>query len=317
MELVIKKDVPSKPTKPNQVFWRQQHFFLGTQSRIATLTDVKFVDENTMVVAHRAAAELYLIKIHHQAKLNIIDTLVLHKEPEKYNTFHPDLMSIHNETLYLTCYRSKICIVKIVNGTSLSYQRTIIINKQNIPYHGIFYHKEIIYLGGCNSTHKNTLFSKYNTKTQKIQHITNKHLNGYRMKSICYYDNNKLIIGLDTGGDVSKNSLIKIFEIKESSSSSDDDVNLVQLGSIEIHQAQTDGSCIYKNYYFTTMHYIDSQKCYILVYKIENNNTLTLIKKKECHDFAHGIDIFDDKLAYTSYAQSCVIITSLKDFISD
>jgi hypothetical protein len=86
------------------------------------------------------------------------------------------------------------------------------------------------------------------------------------------------------------------------------------LDSIEIEKSQIDGSVIYKDYFFITLH-CGIDKCgYIYIGKI-NNNKLIFIKKVKCNNFPHGIDIYNNKLVYTSYANSSITIHSLDEFI--
>ena len=56
-------------------------------------------------------------------------------------------------------------------------------------------------------------------------------------------------------------------------------------------------------------------KCgYIFIGKIDKDK-LIFVKKVACNNFPHGIDVYNNKLAYTSYANSSVTIHSLDEFI--
>lgn len=306
MELIIKKTIPVKPNNTNKIFWKQNIFFLEKFSRIATVTDVKFLNKNILVVAHREAAELYLIKIK-DTKLEIVDSLILTNEPDKTkygDAFHPDLISIDKNTIYMTCYGSMCCIVKIIND-KLIYHSIILLNKKGISYHGICVKNQFLYLGGCNYTDRTTLLTKYNTRNGKISKIKTG-INGYRIKTIDIYQN-KFIFGLDTGGGVYKDYKFMMYVNTKGKLNKVYETNTV-------NNSQVDGSIVYKNHYFSTVHEGNQRSGYILVYRIHSNH-LTLVNKVKCHDFPHGIDIFDNKLAYTSYSKSSITILPLSDFI--
>ena len=89
---------------------------------------------------------------------------------------------------------------------------------------------------------------------------------------------------------------------------------LTLLDSIEIKKAQIDGSVIYMNYFFITLH-CGNDKCgYIYIGKIDKNK-LIFVRKVKCNSFPHGIDVYNNKLVYTSYANSSITIYSLDEFI--
>jgi len=55
-------------------------------------------------------------------------------------------------------------------------------------------------------------------------------------------------------------------------------------------------------------------RVYIYISEIKNENII-FIKKIKCKNFPHGIDIYNNKLIYTSYANSSIIIEPLDKFI--
>ena len=77
MKLEIIRNIPKEPSEENSVFWKQGEF-LKDQGRAVTMTDVKFINKDTLVACHRAAAEVYLIKIINNT-FQIIDSMVLIK----------------------------------------------------------------------------------------------------------------------------------------------------------------------------------------------------------------------------------------------
>ncbi|MDP6866531.1 MAG: hypothetical protein QGG62_06305, partial [Candidatus Poseidoniaceae archaeon] len=77
--------------------------------------------------------------------------------------------------------------------------------------------------------------------------------------------------------------------------------------SIFIKDAQMDGAVVYNDYILFTRH-CSVKRCGIIsIYKISENK-LTLIDEIMCEEFPHGIDVYNDKIAYTSYAKSALIM---------
>ena len=131
VEFQIKEDVPTQK-KGARVFWPQGSFYFNTQTRVATLTDVKYINENLVVVAHRAAAKLYLVEIR-DGSFEILDSLLLDTAKYSLNIkkrfggqryFHPDLISTYNNNVYMSEYTDRCCIVN-VKGRRLIYEKTI------------------------------------------------------------------------------------------------------------------------------------------------------------------------------------------------
>jgi len=95
MEFFFKENVSNKKIDDG-VYFLQHYFSFGNKKRIATVTDVKFINENKLIVAHRAAAKLYLVEISKNS-INILETLILKINGEY---FHPDLIAIKENNIY-------------------------------------------------------------------------------------------------------------------------------------------------------------------------------------------------------------------------
>jgi hypothetical protein len=168
MEYIFNEIIPAN--------WKQGYFFFGDQKRIATVTDVKFISDTKVVVAHRAAAKLYLIEINNTT-YKIIDSLLL-----KYNNifFNPDLISIQNNRIYMTSYTNMSCIVDIVDD-KFKFIKLFKINKY-IHYHGCLIKNNLVYYGGVTN---NTPLTIYDINTNKFVNITTNYKK--RIKSINIY----------------------------------------------------------------------------------------------------------------------------------
>jgi len=90
---------------------------------------------------------------------------------------------------------------------------------------------------------------------------------------------------------------------------------LTLLHEIYIPETQIDGCVFYNGHVLFTMHSNIDNCGYIYVYKIKNDK-LEFVRKLKCNDFPHGIDIFGNKLVYTSYVNESIKIENLHKYIS-
>jgi len=292
MEYIFNEIIPT--------YWKQGYFYLGNQKRIATVTDVKFLSDDKLIVAHRAAAKLYLVKINNDT-YEIIDSILL-KINDSY--FHPDLISIQNNRIYMTAYTNMACLVDIIDN-KLNIVKLMKIDEY-VQYHGCLVVNNLVYFGGIKSSNKNTPLTIYNYDTNQIINIKTNY--NRRIKTIQVINNNNILLGVDTNISDSTifDSWIMYYKLHNN--------KLLLLDSIYIKNAQIDGSMIYNNYFFMTLH-SEIYKCgYIYIGSFTDTN-IKFIKKVPCNDFPHGIDIYNNKLAYTSYTNSSVMVHSLDEFI--
>jgi hypothetical protein len=290
MEYVFNETIPTG--------WKQGYFSFGTKKRLATVTDSKFISDNKLVVAHRSNATLYLIEISDN-DYRILNRLLL-KFNNKY--YHPDLISIENNRIYMTAYTNISCIVDIVND-QLKFIKLIKIHEY-ILYHGCFVKNNLMYYGGIKDKDKNTPLTIYDYNTNNTRNIKINY--NRRIKTISIYNNN-ILLGVD-----GKNSDITIFDSWILYYTLNDTFDL--LDSIYIPNTQIDGSVIYNNYFFITLHDAIDKCGYIYVGTINDIN-ISYVKKVKCNNFPHGIDVYNNKLAYTSYTNGSVTIHSLDEFL--
>ena len=301
MKLEIIRNIPKEPSEENSVFWKQGEFFLKDQGRVATMTDVKFINKDTLVACHRAAAEVYLIKIINNT-FQIIDSIVLDKEPHKYrhsDAFHPDLMSYHKGIIYLSEYGPNYCMVK-VNDNKLIYINAYAGNNVNIPYHGILANDQGLYLGGCDSA----IITYIKNNKNNIHLFSSKNFRKERIKTISLYNNLYILcfdIHISKGKYKQLDTRIRILKQDENNN-----LNIID-ESIYIQDSQPDGAVVYKDYYLFTRH-CSIKRCGIIgIYKIHNNK-LELVKEIECENFPHGIDVNENRIVYTSYTKSAIFM---------
>ncbi|MCF2948543.1 hypothetical protein L0668_10530 [Paraglaciecola aquimarina] len=309
-ELVIKETVSQK-RKLNSVYWLQGEFYLKGQKRIATVTDVKYLSDTLLVVAHRAAAKLYLVK-QVQNKFIIIDSLILDTTKYKWNLkdiwrgkrfFHPDLITLVDNRVYMSEYSNRSCMVEVIDN-KLVYRETL--NIGDCFYHGCFSENKILYLG---SVYSNGL-TVYNTETGAVSVMPIELEKFHRIKTIgkeaqYFVLGTDKQIGSTTEPEATLETRINLYCFEAGK------LNLVDW--LELPSTQVDGHKFYDGYHYYSLHNGNKQKGYIGIFKI-NDKKLKLVKKISCQDFPHGVDIKNNKLIYSCYSQSSIISIDVSQF---
>lgn len=296
----------------NDLVWKQGYFSFGTQERIANLTAIKFITEDIVVVAHRAVAKLYLIRIE--------DTLceVIHSITLKLGStyYHPDGMHLYKNKLYITTFTSCIPIVEIKDKIKLVFH-SIYETKLNVPYHGIYIDNNGLFLGGCAPYNK----KKTKTSIDYFEYHTMPHKKirfntGFnrRIKGIDLIDKNNMIVGSDDKRDGFKDLFdsyihtYKIDYINQKLNSADD---------FKILNAQIDGIKVShgKDKWYATVHYADDKRGYIVIGAIDTELKVTLLSKFPCDNFPHGLDIFKGFIGFTCYGSSSFSVEREKNML--
>lgn len=309
LEFVIKEHVPSRK-KFNSAYWRQGKFYLKDQSRESTITDVKFLSDTLLVVAHRAAAKLYLVE-HFENTFTITDTLLLDTAKNSWNPkkrlsgqrfYHPDLMSLIGNTIYFSEYSNRCCVVDVIDNR-LVYRETLELGDN--AYHGCFSENTDVYLGSVFQSN----ITIYNLETKSTSTLNVELEPNLRIKTIAK-EENFFVLAVDKqfGSPSIKGSKndawVKLFEKQNE--------KLMLLDSLAFPVSQVDGHISYGGYQFVVLHDGTDKTGYIVIIKVDNKK-LRLIKKIPCAGFPHGLDIRNDKLIYTTYSQSSIIVINLQD----
>jgi len=239
-------------------------------------------------------------------KYDNIDTFVLEI---KDKSFHPDLIDVHNNYVYMTAYTEKCCVVKI-QEKKFVFDRVFTIHPKKNMFHGIHIKKDMVYFGAQKSIDNSTFLTVFNINKKKFQ--KNIKINfDRRIKAISTYSNNKILLGCDNGRIMENtfDSWIMLYEFSKN--------QMKLLDSIKITTAQLDGVLIWKDYFFVTIHSGNAKSGVIIVGMI-NKNKIQIIKNVICNDFPHGLTIHNDEFIYSSYDRSSITIHPLKDiFLKD
>lgn len=284
--------------KPN---WEQGYFSFGDKKRVATVTDVKFIDSNFIVAAHRAEAFICLFKIEH-GTLQIIDTLSLVIDG---NVFNPDLLAVSGDVIYMTSYTRELgCVYFSRESHRLVFKETITVDEKE-RYHGCFADNKNIFVGGVNrsSDHASlTVMDPISKSTHNLLVPGN-----CRVMAIGKYED-YYVIGIDYGGGGGTFDA-KIGLYRQSTESN----HLTQIHCISLNKVKLDAIVVNQGCVYACVHSADESKGYILGARITKSKFTRLVKK-EVSDFPHGIDCFNNQLVYCSYSNSMIESCGVDDF---
>ena len=309
VEHVFNETVPSKKMGDG-VYWKQGNFYFNGEKRVATVTDVKFVSDTILVVAHRAAAKLYLIELKNDA-MNVLDTISLEFNHwgirhwgKKY--FHPDLIALHKNSVYMSEYSNRCCIVDIIDNKFIFNN---VLRFKGPACHGCFSKDDSVLFGAV----KNGTITIFDDTTKKFSVFDTGIADKTKRIKTIGMDGNNFVLGLDNniksadnrkiGGD----SWVNLYECKNN--------KFLELDSLRLPNTQIDGHRSYKNFHFITMHDGDN-KCGVIVILKVSNNKIDVFRKVKCESFPHGIDIYNDQLVYSSYTNSSITSHPLRDFLA-
>ncbi len=302
LEFSIKQWVPRKRLLlKDRVSWRQGYFDFYQKRRLSSLTDVKFIHADTLLVAHRAAARLYLVDIsepHHR----IISELEISDTGSKRGHFHPDLMTIHGDSVYISSFTDRAAKVRVQDNELIVDE---IKSVGTDRYHGCYADQDSLLLGPIHTDQ----IACINYKSGETEYLTYNNFNERRVKTLGRHENLYVM-----GQDIKWHKGItgySYFALYERAANA-----LVLLDEFQFTHTQTDGHIYIRD---QDVHLITIQdgadNCgYIVSFKIEDKK-IKLLKKTQVADFPHGIDACDGQVAYTLYSNSSVVLAPLTDFI--
>jgi hypothetical protein len=295
MEIILKE-----PVLPSDL-----PIYLGNRSRFPTVTDVVFVSENRIVVAHRNACKVYYIELEETKKYRILDEIVLYVNGRPHRT---EMMDIRNSSIYLISYTEYLTIIDII-GDKLHIRQSIPLNKTHSPYHGIQVSGNNVYITPSNKRNGDDSIVVWNTITNRIQEriqspdigstIRIKDITFIREDRIVLLGNYKVETDMMTPGHIF-HGFIGLYTL-----------DFRKICHVEFDTTQFDSVTSKDGIYYATG--ADLEGGYIYKGGLINDE-LSPIQKYSVHDFPHGICIYGTKLAYTSYTTSAVYITELDEY---
>ena len=294
-------------SEPN-IYNRPPHWFAGN-SRYETMTDVKFVDDTTLVTANRMATVLYLVEFNLPNKsFTILDTIKTvydggmtfgpfgYKKSPQVPKF-PDLLTVKDQIVYIAYLDNTIGIVRIHNKKFV--EKRIRVLKNTGFYHGITIHpsqNSIVYLSSAMTSPKLVIADLSSGHTQDII------LPGFKGKPLRqtrFIDETHIISvcgdSLISASDHNKvyDSYIGVFIVP----------SFVCLDTLKFPKTHSDDICVNNGIIYITGQSADGPKVFKYTF---DGSKLQKIGEIEVEMFPHGIDVRNGILAVTSYAKSSV-----------
>ncbi len=293
--------------------------YLYDKGRIPSVTDIKFINRNLIIVAHRYAYKLYLISIDNEKDTyQILDTYSTIDKNKKVH-FCESFEIIYNQSkdLYQLCmiFFSNLLWIFDVNikNYKFIFKKSILLNNQN-TYHGIKIYNHHLYLSPSNTYTSN---KSNNVLEINLVNYHQKYLplgsiqDNYRLKDICFINDNMillLIIYKTNIGTVVKNQITNgafgLFSFPEFKL-----VDKIEFNHIHFDRVISDKN---NNFYVTTQDE-NSGKIYKGAVDLLNKKII-LLNHYIVDDFPHGLDIYEDLFAYTSYDTNSVNIEYLEKY---
>lgn len=299
-----------------------EKIYLHNKGRYPSVTDIKFINRDLIVVGHRYAYKLYLIKINREKdSYEILDTYLTIDDKKKIHFCESFEITRDEEKeniykLYLIFFSNVLWIfdINIINYKFIS-KKIITFKNNNNTYHGMKIYNNRLYLSPSNIYISNKLNNileidllNYNQKYLLLGDIKD----NYRLKDLLFINDNHilLIINYKTNVKLSKNN-----QITNGSFALFTFPQFTLLDKIDFNHIHFDKViCDKNNNFYVTTHDEFSGKIYKGTIDLTNKKIIFL-KNFIVDDFPHGLDIYEDLFAYTSYGTNSLNIDYLENYI--
>lgn len=271
--------------------------YQGQRWRYPSMTDVKFIDDEYIVAAHRYSCKVYVIRLHNNNTFTIVYTLIMTYNGNSYQT---ESFVIVNNKIYMISFSNVMTIIDILPDYTLQQKQSVILDNSNIPFHGIALLNQNIYITPSRKTIGTEYILSYNIWNGEIKNIATLGDN-IRVKHLTFFDNELIVVVMNYKTDTSMaqqghtfNGSIRLYTI-----------GYELLDNAEIPLTHFDCVVCKGNVFYATG--ADLIGGYI--YKgVVNDRKIKSIIKYQVNDFPHGIDIRNNVIAYTSYSTSGIHI---------
>jgi len=290
--------------------------YFGNESRHETLTDVKFLDDKTLIIANRLAAIMYYVEFDLEAQtFNVLDrislTYTLPGVEFKNGKFRKrsfpdlvDLMTIKGNRVYYGSLQNTIGQVDIVNKKLI--KRDLVVIPGENAFHSITFHpfkKHMIYLSSAMFAPTRKLVV-YNSLTTEKKDIILPGLEGCLIKDTKFLEDGRIVISGSNG----------MIAVQDNKKVYDGFIGLYTpnfecIDLVKIPDIQNDGVSVSNEIiYLTTQGPSGGGK--VMKYKVEENK-LKFDGEIQIGGFPHGIDVRNNLLAVTVMSRSSVQLISL------
>lgn len=263
------------------------------------MTDVKFIDKDTIVAAHRYGCKVYLISIRVDG-YQILDSMTLMHNSVPYQT---ESFIILNNVIYLISFTNIMFIIDILSSNHLKQRSSLKLScDKSVSFHGIAARGDFIYVTPSKKTNGREHIVTYNSRNGQLSKVACLG-DSIRVKGLAFLPNNLIVVIINYKA---KTSMV------EKGHTFDGAVRLYTLDfalldSIEVPLTHFDAIVTTGHTFYATG--ADLHGGYI--YKGIVNTSIKKIVYVcgyPVHDFPHGIDIIDvldcTTIAYTSYTTS-------------
>lgn len=290
---------------------------IGDAGRYDTISDCEFLDDTHIVCVDRQMARLYLIEFDVSGNTHtILDSAecVVDKKPQHFELISVRRMNAETYTLYSVIYSNTLFSCTIVNNKFCNF-RTVVVNSGD-SYHGVCaIGSESVYV---TNMVKIPTITEYNTITGTKRTFECK--DGVRMKDVAVLDDNHIVALSSDRGPIN-GSIKSDGTVMPHSNYYDSHILVYNIAGstmlIDKHilkNTQIDAVVFRAPFCYVT--YTDAKGTgYILRCRLDSSHKFTEdIVKIPCGGFPHGISIYNNKLAYTSYTDSALYIHTFSDY---
>jgi hypothetical protein len=270
----------------NENHFNVQMKYVGDKNRLASATDVKFIDDNTLLCASFSGCYLLIYDLNKSTCIEKIYTYVKNKKSMI------DLIHLYNGKIYVTHFLNKCIGIYLLQNNKIIFDSVISTELYGTP-HGIFFNDDMVIYTTVNT-------SSIILNNQKIY----QHVNKSQIQSVSFYNNK--IIACGTYARVesfSNKNKMKSFIIELIKNN--DGTYLSKC--FEYNNCRFDGMCIYENKLFVCDQYNDR----IMIFEIHTvaeSLCFDLINTVNDVSFCHGCDFYNNKLAVACYGTCSIKI---------
>lgn len=288
MDIIINEPLSSNERK----------LYQGERWRYPTMTDVKFLSTNMIVAAHRHGCKVYLISLEDTVYV-IKDRLTLMYNNKPYPT---ESFVVLGNTIYMISFSDIMTIIDILPGNRLRQRQTYVKLEDQVPFHGIASRNGLVYITPSKQQIGTQYIHEYNPASGKLSKIISLG-DTIRVKGLAFLSNDLVVVVLNYKVETSMvqtghtfDGVIKLYTL-----------DFTLLDSVEVPLTHFDAIVSQGSLFYATG--ADLQGGYIFKGCVDGQKFKS-ITAHSVHDFPHGIDIMDSKIAYTSYHTSGVHIVN-------
>jgi hypothetical protein len=267
--------------------------YVGQRTRIATATDIRFIDDFKILVASLANKKIYLIDISNDTK--IIDQIDTPHFPDLIDYKNGQIVTANNPILKLGEKHGSISLFQIIND-KLFFKKNIILENTK-PHSCNFLDQDNVII--CNTADYKRGCLTLNLKDEKYTVFDN--FKNYPKDTYITEKNVLLISSGKASPNLKTETVISNLYLF--------DKNYVKLDELEF-PGQIDGIDLNGEKGFITLQNEDA----IIYFKLLNNK-LEIIKKIQGFNFPHGVSSLGDKIIVTNYGDNSIDILNISDLI--